>query len=254
MQNTSTERASDIRDRFRALSRSEVAATLFGAVADCLIEDGLPNGAAAAMAASCLHLGATHSALMRFEGGRLDCVTGQGAVPGRGTRLSPSGAVQAVLQWPPVVLRQSPVQRPWVCFDNSLGYEWVVPCAIDQRIVGIAVWAGPPGSRPPNEVDERTLLRLGALLAAAMMTGASRGQRRAQNRKSAGELDRLTPREQQVMSLLPRGYSNAQIAQALGMATGTAKIHVERILRKLNLQDRAHAAARAVELRLGDSE
>jgi len=46
---------------------------------------------------------------------------------------------------------------------------------------------------------------------------------------------------------MPRGLSNAEIAEQLGIATGTAKIHIERILRKLGVRDRTQAAVRATE-------
>ena len=67
------------------------------------------------------------------------------------------------------------------------------------------------------------------------------------------DMSRLTPREREILSLLPRGFSNARIADSLGIAPGTVKTHVERILGKLQLDDRAQAAARAVELGLGHS-
>ena len=66
-------------------------------------------------------------------------------------------------------------------------------------------------------------------------------------RDAAATIGRLTPREQQVLALLPRGLSNAEMAQELGIATGTVKIHVERILHKLGLRDRTQAAVRASE-------
>jgi len=40
----------------------------------------------------------------------------------------------------------------------------------------------------------------------------------------------------------------------MGISAGTVKTHVEHILSKLQLDDRAHAAAKAVELKLGSTE
>jgi DNA-binding NarL/FixJ family response regulator len=60
-------------------------------------------------------------------------------------------------------------------------------------------------------------------------------------------LARLTPRERQVLALLPRGLSNAALGAELGIATGTVKVHVERILQKLGLGDRTRAAVYAVQ-------
>jgi DNA-binding NarL/FixJ family response regulator len=60
--------------------------------------------------------------------------------------------------------------------------------------------------------------------------------------------DALTPRETQVLELLTTGQTNQQIAQTLTISRGTAKVHVERIIRKLGVSDRTQAAVRALEL------
>lgn len=51
----------------------------------------------------------------------------------------------------------------------------------------------------------------------------------------------LTPRELDVLELLGRGATNAEIAQALYVSTGTVKTHVGSILAKLHLRDRVAA-------------
>jgi len=58
----------------------------------------------------------------------------------------------------------------------------------------------------------------------------------------------LTPRETEVLTLLTTGQTNQQIAQSLNISRGTAKVHVERIIRKLEVSDRTQAAVRAIEL------
>ena len=60
--------------------------------------------------------------------------------------------------------------------------------------------------------------------------------------------DALTPRETEVLGLLTTGQTNQQIAQTLTISKGTAKVHVERIIRKLGVSDRTQAAVRAIEL------
>ena len=61
-------------------------------------------------------------------------------------------------------------------------------------------------------------------------------------------INSLTPRETEVLTLLTTGQTNQQIADSLNISKGTAKVHVERIIRKLDVSDRTQAAVRAIEL------
>jgi DNA-binding NarL/FixJ family response regulator len=65
-------------------------------------------------------------------------------------------------------------------------------------------------------------------------------------------LDRLTPREREVLQLIGRGFPNKQIARELNVSERTVKTHVGHVLAKLGVADRTQAAVLAVRAGLVD--
>lgn len=72
-------------------------------------------------------------------------------------------------------------------------------------------------------------------------------RRPAPNSRAGLQLNALTPRETEVLTLIATGQSNSEIAATLVLGEQTVKTHVGRILNKLRLRDRAQAVVLAYE-------
>ena len=98
--------------------------------------------------------------------------------------------------------------------------------------------ATPNTSAPPMSLEEAVADTLSWLDAPAPAESPA-----AEAPLAAG----LTRRERQVVALLARGLTNRQIAEALVLTEGTAENYVQRILGKLDFNNRAQIAVWAVE-------
>ncbi len=125
-----------------------------------------------------------------------------------------------------------------------------------QQQVIPAIQAGADGyllkDADPSELEQaiRAVYRGDPLLApeaAAAVMAAVSGRT-----PDLPELDRLTPREREVLAGLGRGLSNRSLAEELFISEKTIKTHVSSILMKLGLTDRVQAALFAVRVGLAD--
>ena len=103
--------------------------------------------------------------------------------------------------------------------------------------------------RPPEELVAavRVIAAGEALLAPSVTRRLIEEFARRAPAASRAELDELTEREREVLVLMARGLSNAEIARTLFVAETTVKTHVGRVLHKLGLRDRAQAVVLAYE-------
>lgn len=74
----------------------------------------------------------------------------------------------------------------------------------------------------------------------------------SQASEAAGEVEPLTPRELEVLTLLAQGYQNKEIAAELVISERTVKFHVSSILGKLDVGNRTEAVAVAAQHGLVD--
>ncbi|HTI85845.1 MAG TPA: LuxR C-terminal-related transcriptional regulator [Alphaproteobacteria bacterium] len=69
----------------------------------------------------------------------------------------------------------------------------------------------------------------------------------AANNSAEGAVERLTPRQQQVLVRLTAGASNKEIGRDLGLSEITVKLHVRAIFRKIGVRNCAEATAVAIK-------
>jgi DNA-binding NarL/FixJ family response regulator len=121
--------------------------------------------------------------------------------------------------------------------------------------VHAAIRAGASGfllkDAPPEEVLDavRVVARGDALLAPSVTRRiiAELASRPEEDRPPPPQLDGLTEREREVLALVGRGLSNAEIAARLFVSPATAKTHVSHVMTKLFARDRAQLVVIAYE-------
>ena len=87
----------------------------------------------------------------------------------------------------------------------------------------------------------------GKLVAAYRDAAAAPARADLGTAEPASPLANLSPREQEILRAVARGASNKEIGRELGIAETTVKIHVQHVLRKLDVSSRVQAAVIASE-------
>ena len=122
----------------------------------------------------------------------------------------------------------------------------------DDEVLWAALDAGADGFVLKDSPAESLVLAVRAVAAGGSWIDPRvlpRVLARARGRQGTGReaLDRLTPRETEVLQRMCRGATNTEIAAALGMGERTVKTHVSAILAKLEARDRIGAVVLALD-------
>jgi DNA-binding CsgD family transcriptional regulator len=192
-------------------------------------------------------------AVLLEDAGALRVCAARGAVFPLGTRFPVSGILTTMLQPDAsITIRKKSVSRLLLSANSIAEMEIFFPLIHQGKTKGILVLLSCHRLAEPVAADLLTLGTLASMLALSLKDAVGVNNRDMNERiKKLSAL--LTTREREVLALLPHGLTNADIGHKLGIAAGTAKVHVERIIHKLGLQDRTQAAALLVELGLGSS-
>lgn len=187
---------------------------------------------------------------LSLDGGGLTVLASQGFALPPGARVLAQGALASALR-APILIRDRSVTPLRMAGRELAALEVLVPMRARGQVVGLLALSSSGPVAPPDAADAVTLQSFAAILAALVDAPRPGRTARAPRRELAARLAQLTPREQQVLTLLPRGLTNAELGEQLGVAAGTVKVHIERILAKLGVRDRTQAAVKATEWGLG---
>jgi DNA-binding NarL/FixJ family response regulator len=124
---------------------------------------------------------------------------------------------------------------------------------LDEHVYG-ALRAGAAGFllkdvKAAQLVDAVRIVAAGEALIAPAVTRRLIAEfaRRSATPEPPPGFDELTPRELEVLQLVARGLSNAEIARELWLGEATVKTHITRVLAKLRVRDRVQAVVLAYE-------
>ncbi len=206
-------------------------------------EHGWGLGASSTLLQSlCTLLSAQHALLAIESSGKLVVYNQVGQTLPIGTRIPMMGILALMLKNPVhFALYENKNAQLWTHGDIH-HHDCLIPIALGQHGKGVIALSGKKLTLTSAEIE--TLQALAGLIGLAI----SQHQGPIRSEVDQTILETLTPREREIFALLPSGLSNNELGAKLGIAPGTAKIHVERVLNKLGVKDRTQAAVKAVEL------
>jgi len=100
---------------------------------------------------------------------------------------------------------------------------------------------------PEDLLERLKQAAVGKMVISENLTEILASALRAKPKTDAVDLNSLTGREKQILKLIASGLSNKMIAKKLDIAEGTVKVHVKRVLKKLQLRSRVEAAVWGIQ-------
>lgn len=236
--------ARDLRQQVRSAADNNQATQLFASLGKHVYQTGWDqNTYARVLQQLCENLGAAHGLIALKTGNTLTVEASRGSYYPLAARIPLTGKLASLLKSPCAFQCSQHTHPLWASQPAGNLCTFIVPVAYQQSALGIIGFAKLSTSLNQNQLD--LCQSVGGLLAMHWHDNAHPVQT-----VDLTVLDKLTPREREVFALLPSGKSNAELGKLLGISGGTVKIHVERILSKLDLNDRTQAAVKAVSLGL----
>ncbi|MES2500939.1 MAG: response regulator transcription factor [Pseudomonadota bacterium] len=232
-----------LRESLKQTQANDTHLRLYLNLGQQLFEHGWSIGVSSSLLHSlCSLLSGQHALLAIENSGKLVVFDQLGQTLPVGARVPMMGVLAMMLKNPvQFSLYENKGTQLWTHGDIS-HHECLIPVALGKHGKGIIGLSGKKLMLESAEIE--------SLQAFAGLIGLAISQHQGPVRTVGDQtiLETLTPREREILALLPSGLSNNELGAKLGIAPGTAKIHVERILNKLGVKDRTQAAVKAVEL------
>jgi DNA-binding CsgD family transcriptional regulator len=232
-----------LRESLKQIQANDTHMRTYLSLGQALFDHGWDiNTASELLRSICTLLSAQHALLAIESSGKLVVFDQTGQTLPVGARVPMMGILALMLKNPvQFTVYENKGTQLWTHGDVS-HHECLIPLALGKHGKGIIGLSGKKLTLESAEIE--TLQALAGLIGLAI----SQHQGPLRSEVDQSILETLTPREREIFALLPSGLSNNELGAKLGIATGTAKIHVERILNKLGVKDRTQAAVKAVEL------
>ncbi len=235
--------ARELRQSLKQTQANDAHTRLYQNFGQHLFEVGWGVNTASSMLHTLATLVSAQHALLAIENsGKLLVYCQIGMTLPIGTRIPMMGILATMLKNPvKFAVYENRNTQLWTHGDLQ-HHECLVPLAMGQYGKGIIAFSGKKLTLESSEIESLHAIAGIVALAISQHLGPVRSE------VDQSILESLTPREREILALLPAGLSNNELGTKLGIAAGTAKIHVERVLSKLGVKDRTQAAVKAVEL------